>query len=203
MTEIKSGLLPERLVARYPKTVTLPDGAEVQLRLMTPADGPAILAFARALPTEDLLFLRVDLTEAAVVDEWMRTIETGHSVSVVAYDSGGLIGYATVHRNPAPWTRRVGELRVNVSRNYRARGLGRYLTAEIFDVARSLGLKKMQANMTSDQHGAQAAFRRLGFVPEALLADYVEDRNGRPRDMVIMCYDIEGHSDQALEPVKL
>jgi L-amino acid N-acyltransferase YncA len=203
MTERNLRALPAQITARYPKTVTLPDGAAVQLRLMTPDDGGAVLAFARALPTEDLLFLRVDLTEPGVVDEWMRNIESGHSVSVLAHDSGGLIGYATVHRNPAPWTRRVGELRVNVSRAYRARGLGRHLIAEIFDVARALGLKKMQANMTSDQHGAQAAFRRLGFVPEALLADYVEDRNGRVRDMVIMCYDIEGHSDHVDEPVRI
>lgn len=203
MSEIKPRALPDHLMTRYPKTLTLPDGAQVELRLMTNADRDAILGFARALPTEDLLFLRVDLTEPGVVDEWVRNVDTGHSVTLVAYDATGLIGYATVHRNPAPWTRRVGELRVNVSRGYRTRGLGRHLTAEIFDVARHLGLKKMQANMTSDQHGAQAAFRRLGFVPEALLADYVEDRNGRPRDLVIMCYDIEGHSDQVAEPVKL
>jgi len=203
MTDIKSAPVPEHVLARYPKTVTLPDGAAVELRLMTPQDRDAILSFARALPVEDLLFLRVDLTEPAVVDEWMRAVATGHSVSLVASDPTGLIGYATVHRNPAPWTRRVGEIRVNVSRGYRARGLGRHLTGEIFDVARHLGLKKMQANMTADQHGAQAAFRRLGFVPEALLADFVEDRNGRPRDLVIMCYDIEGHTDQIAEPVKL
>lgn len=203
MTDINPGRLPEAILARYPKTISLPDGASIELRLMTPADRDAILGFARALPVEDLLFLRVDLTEPAVVDEWMRGIQTGHSVSLVAYDTSGLIGYATVHRNPAPWTRRVGEIRVNVSRAYRARGLGRHLTGEIFDVARGLGLKKMQANMTADQHGAQAAFRRLGFVPEALLADYVEDRNGRPRDLVIMCYDIAGHTDQVEEPVRL
>ena len=59
------------------------------------------------------------------------------------------------------------------------------------------------ANMTSDQHGAQAAFRRLGFVPEALLADYVEDRNGTPRDLVIMSYDIDGHSDSIADTVKI
>ena len=53
------------------------------------------------------------------------------------------------------------------------------------------------AQMTTDQHGAQAAFRRLGFVPEALLADYVQDRNGLTRDMVIMSFDVDGHTDQA------
>ena len=75
--------------------------------------------------------------------------------------------------------------------------------AQIFDLARSQGLRKLMANMTTDQPGAQAAFRKLGFVPEALLADYVEDRNGLARDMVIMSYDVDGHSDQAAELLRV
>jgi RimJ/RimL family protein N-acetyltransferase len=190
-------------VENYPKSVRLPEGSEVEFRLMQLADRDAILAFARNLPQEDLLFLRVDLTEETVVDDWMRNLETGHSNSIVAYDQTGLIGYASVHSNPAPWTRGVGEIRVNVSPNYRGKGLGRVITSQIFDLARTLGLRKLVANMTADQHGAQAAFRRLGFVPEALLADYVEDRNGMPRDLVIMSYTIDGHSDQVAEPLKI
>ena len=81
--------------------------------------------------------------------------------------------------------------------------MGRSLTSQIFDVARHLGLKKLMANMTVDQPGAQAAFRRLGFVPEALLADYVEDRDGTPRDLVIMSYDVDGHSDHVDEPLRV
>ena len=188
---------------RYPKTITLPEGPEVEVRLMTVADRDAVLAFARALPQEDLLFLRVDLTEPAVVDQWIRNLEEGLSTTLVAFDQTGLVGYATVHRNPAPWTRRVGEIRVNVSPDYRGRGLGRVLTSHIFDLARGLGLAKLVANMTADQPGAQAAFRRLGFVPEAVLADYVEDRLGRLRDLVIMTYDIEGHLDRLAEPLAL
>lgn len=187
----------------FPRPVTLPDGGRVELRLMSRADRDAVLAFARSLPEEDLLFLRVDLTEPAVIDDWVRNLESGDSTSLVAYDDNGLVGYATVHRNRARWTRRVGEIRVNVSPAYRARGLGRRLTAQIFDLARALGLKKLIANMTVDQPGAQAAFRRLGFVPEALLADYVEDRNGVSRDLVIMSYEIDGHSDRMAEPLRV
>ncbi|NIP16000.1 MAG: GNAT family N-acetyltransferase [Pseudomonadales bacterium] len=188
---------------KYPKQVRLPDGEEIEIRLMTGEDQDAVLEFARSLPEEDLMFLRVDLTEPAVIDQWIRNLETGHSTSIVAYDGAGLVGYATVHRDPARWTRRVGEIRVNVSPAYRAKGLGRTLTSQIFDLARSVGLKKLMANMTVDQSGAQAAFRRLGFVPEALLADYVEDRRGTPRDLVIMSYDIEGHTDQVAEPLRV
>lgn len=187
----------------YPKSVQLPEGSQIELRLMTPADRDAVLQFARGLPQEDLLFLRVDLTEGSVVDEWISNLQAGRSTSLVAYDDTGLIGYATVHSNRAPWTRGVGELRVNVSPDYRGKGLGRVLTSQIFDLARGLGLRKLMANMTSDQHGAQAAFRRLGFVPEALLADYVEDRNGTPRDLVIMSYSIDGHSDRVAEPLRV
>ena len=170
---------------------------------MTKADREAILAFANSLPEEDLLFLRVDLTQPSVIDEWIANLETGDSTSLVAYDSDGLIGYATVHRSKARWTRRVGEIRVNVAPAYRAQGLGKYLTSQIFDLARHEGLKKLMANMTVDQHGAQAAFRRLGFVPEALLADYVEDASGTSRDLVIMSYDVEGHTEQVDEPLRI
>jgi len=46
-----------------------------------------------------------------------------------------------------------------------------------------------------------AAFRRLGFKPEALLADYVEERNGRSRDLMIMSYDLDGLTDRMDEPL--
>ena len=187
----------------FPQPIQLPDGSQLELRIMGSADKEAVLGFARSLPQEDLLFLRVDITEERVVDDWIDNLEAGRSTSLVAYDASGLVGYATVHRNPAPWTRGVGELRVNVGPEYRGRGLGRILTARIFDLAQGLGLRKLMANMTADQHGAQAAFRRLGFVPEALLADYVEDRDGTPRDLVIMSYSIDGHTDRAVEPLRI
>jgi RimJ/RimL family protein N-acetyltransferase len=193
----------EELAGRYPKNVSLKNGGKVEIRLMSSSDRDAVLAFARGLPQEDLLFLRVDLTEDTVVDDWISNLGAGFSTSLVAYDGDDLVGYATVHRNPAPWTRRVGEIRVNVGPAFRGGGLGRNLTAQIVDVAHALGVKKLMANMISDQHGAQTAFRHLGFVPEALLADYAEDRNGMARDLVIMSYDVEGLTDRMDEPVRM
>lgn len=187
----------------YPKSVTLSDGTHIEIRMMTADDRDAVLEFARSLPEEDLLFLRVDLTDPDVVGEWIVNLENGDSSSLVAYDGSSLAGYATVHRTRARWTRRIGELRINVAPAYRNRGLGRLLTSEIFDVARSMSLRKLMANMIIDQRAAQAAFRRLGFTAEALLADFVDDREGHTRDLMVMTYDIEGHSDQAGDRVRI
>ena len=187
----------------FPQKVKLPDKSEVEVRLMTVDDRDEMLKFARSLPEEDLMFLRTDITDLAVVDEWITSLETRDSISLVAYNDDELIGYATVHRNKARWTRRVGEIRVNVGSEYRGKGLGKFLTSRIFDVARHEGLRKLMANMTTDQKGAQAAFRRLGFIPEAILADYVEDSRGTARDLVVMSYDVDGHNEQVDEPVRI
>ena len=188
---------------RYPGSVQLPDGTDVELRRLVPGDRDAVLAFARNLPPEDLLFLRRDLTQESVVDDWMESVADGRSTTLAACDGSGLVGYAAIHREQAPWTRRVGEIRVNVAAGYRGRGLGRVLIGRIFDHAHELGLRKLVAQMTVDQHGARAAFRRLGFVPEALLADYVEDREGTTRDLVLMTYSVDGHSDVVAEPLRV
>lgn len=190
-------------VADYPRVITINGTDSISISVMKRADRDAILTFAARLAEDDLLFLRVDITEPAVVDNWIANIESDATVSLVAYHGEDLVGYATVDRNPARWTRRVGEIRVNVAPDFRSKGLGRSLVAAIFDVARNLRLKKIVAHMTIDQIGAQAAFKHLGFMPEAVLADYVEDRDGRVRDLVIMSYDVDGLTDQVDEPLYL
>jgi L-amino acid N-acyltransferase YncA len=182
----------------YPKQVKLGDGTEVTIRRMEPGDQEKMLTFAARLPEEDLLFLRTDITDRQVVKQWADNLKNGQTVTLLAEVNGEIAAYASVHLEQARWTRRVGEIRVNGAQRFRGRGLGRRLTAEIFELARSLGLKKLTAMMTPDQGAARAAFERLGFRVEAVLADWVEDRNGHVRDMLVMTLDLDGFTDQVV-----
>jgi L-amino acid N-acyltransferase YncA len=181
----------------FQNEILLPDGRQLALRLMSAVDREQILIFARSLPPDDLLFLRTDITEPAIVDEWIADLGRGNSMTVLAEAGKELAGYATIHLEQARWTRRVGEIRVQVAPAFRGQGVGRRLTHEIFQLGQSRGIKKMAAMMTPDQTGARAAFEKLGFQVEALLQDWVVDRAGRPRDLLIMSYDLEGLSNQA------
>ena len=180
----------------YPWTTSV-DGVRLIFRLMEPSDRDAILAFARALPNDDLIFLRSDITESPAVDAWMSYIKTGRTISVVAEADGKIAGYASIHLNEALWTRHVGELRVLVGREQRGIGLGKRLTNEAFAIAKDLGLKKITAQMPTEQRGARQVFERLGFRPEALLADHVMSRDGHTHDLLIMSYDVAGFSNEA------
>jgi RimJ/RimL family protein N-acetyltransferase len=185
-----------RVTRAYPATITLSDRTQARLRLLTEDDQEVVLAFARSLPEEDLLFLRVDLTDPAVVEAWLARQAEGRSIGLAAEVDGGLVGYASLHRAETTWQRHLGELRVQVGLRYRGQGLGRALATEIFALARELGLRKLVAQMPTEQQGARATFSRLGFQPEALLRGFVIDRTDRTHDLVVMTYDVEGLTDR-------
>ena len=186
-----------RVRREYPRMVKLRDGSEVTLRLMTAADVDRVTALARALPEEDLLFLRSDVTDPAVVRRWVDAHATNRSVTILAETpTGEMAGYGSLLYNEISWQRHLGEIRLLTGRGFRTRGLGRALAREAFHIARDLGLRKIVAQMTSDQRGAIATFERNGFQAEALLQDFVIDRQGRTRDLVVMAHDVDGLSDR-------
>jgi L-amino acid N-acyltransferase YncA len=186
-----SSATDDRQRETYPKHVALPEGQQIVLRQMQAADRDQVLRFACSLPPDDLLFLRTDITEPATIDAWIAALDAGTTVTVLALAGEELAGYASLHLEQARWTRRVGEIRVQVAPAFRGLGLGRHLTMEIFQIGQARALKKMAAMMTPDQIGAQAAFEKLGFQVEALLQDWVEDRSGRSRDLLVMSYELE------------
>lgn len=177
------------LDARWPRAATF-DGTDIELTRLTPTDGDEVLAFARTLPAHDLLFLRRNINEPKVVAAWMRELEDGTIASLAARRDGTLIGCTAVVTDPHSWSPHVGELRVLLSPDDRARGLGRMLVQESFLLALDMGLEKLTAQMTPDQQAAITLFEDLGFRGEALLRDQVRDADGRKHDIVILGHDV-------------
>jgi RimJ/RimL family protein N-acetyltransferase len=181
----------------YPWSTNL-GGTHLTFRLMTPDDAEAVSVFAKALSPDDLTFLRSDITQPETIKAWMNYLRTGRTISVLAETPDKVIaGYASIHVNDALWMRHVGELRVLVGSDYRGIGLGKRLTNEAFSMAKDLGLKKITAQMSTDQRSARQVFEHLGFRPEALLADHVMTRDGQTHDLLIMSYDVAGFSNDA------
>jgi GNAT superfamily N-acetyltransferase len=171
--------------ARYPRTVTLADGGTVTLRLMTPDDVEAVLAFAKSLDPDELLYLRVNITEPGVVERWAHYIEAGRTETVLAIDGDAVAGEASLLHNRTSWTRHLGEIRLQVAPRHRRRGLARLLTDEVERIARTLNLQMLTARMTLDQTAAQSFFRQIGFQREAVLWDYVMTADGRTRNLLV------------------
>jgi RimJ/RimL family protein N-acetyltransferase len=179
-----------------PRAVTLSDGTEITLRLLTGNDRDALLAFTTSLSDHDKLFLRTDVTDPAVIEQWLYNIGYGNTVTIGAERDGAIRGYGSLHLSTTPWSRHVGELRVVIGEDVRGKGLGRALTEAIFAQALDKGIEKMIAQMTIDQKGAIATFEELGFKPEALLRDHVKDRRGEKHDLLVYSHDVAAFQSQ-------
>ena len=173
----------------FPKTVSV-EGGEVELRLMTPADEKQVLAFAKNLPTHDLLFLPRDITQPKVIAAWVRAIDAGTMTTLLAWEDDKVVGCAAIFRDPHSWSPHSGELRVVTTPSVRGKGVGRALIQACFALMLQSGIEKIVAQMTIDQQGAIAVFESLGFRSEGLLREHVQDRDGKRHDIVILSHDV-------------
>lgn len=166
----------------YPMQVETRE-APVTLRRATALDAPAVLAFARALPEHELLFLRRDITDPAQVDAWLGDAAL---ITLLATRDGEVCGYLVVDPSQVRWSRHVAEVRVLLGPTVRGLGLGRRLMKEAFRIAGAMGIEKMVAQMTTDQASAINVFQNYGFENEAILQRHVKDRDGATYDLLVM-----------------
>lgn len=182
------------ILESYPREITVREKGTVTLRLMEASDQDRdrIVNFARALSPDDLLFLRRDITDPEVVDEWVREIKRGRTVTVLAEKDNELLAYGSLLLHETFWGRHMGEIRVLVRIDYRGLGLGLQMASDVFAIANEAGIEQMIARMTTEQKRTRARLERLGFKEEAILRGFARDREGKRRDLVVMSAGV-GH----------
>lgn len=175
--------------------MTTPDN-RITIRPLENGDEEQLVAFAQGLPPSDLLFVDRDLRHPRVVEAWMNAIEAGEIDSQVAIVDGRIAGYSALVVDPLSWSPHVGEIRVAVGLEHRRSSIGRQLAMAAREKGAQLGLGKLIAKMTVDQHGAIALFEELGFRAEALLRDHVKAPDGELYDLAILSHDVAVSSAQ-------
>lgn len=161
-------------------------GRTLVLRPLAAEDREPMIAFAGALPEEDLLFLERDIAQPAEVDAWIKDTLEDRLVTLVAWEDDRVVGYATFNRASARWMCHVAELRVVVAQSARGIGLGRLLLELAFEMVLDMGVTKVVARMTPEQSGALKLFQRLGFAEEAVLREHALDANGVTHDLLVL-----------------
>jgi L-amino acid N-acyltransferase YncA len=173
------------------KTVRVKDGSEVVIRPLTRDDFDRSLAFFRALPRDDLDYLRGDPTQTDVLERRFQEMESGEYNRLVAVVDDTIVAECTLEMTGRDWTSHVGELRLIVAESYRRKGLGMLMAHEVYSLAASYRLEKLMVTIMRPQTAARSIFRKLGFREEMVLPDHVRDRKGRSQDLIVMRCDLE------------
>ena len=181
----------------YPKEKTLKGGFQCAFRPLEISDEMAFHEFFLAVPTQERMFIKHRVIDPAVIHDWCQNIDLGRNLPLLAILDGQIIGDATLHQQLGGWKRHVGRVSVLVHPKFRGRGLAKALVTEIIDLARQVGLDKLEAEFIGEQTGAMKLFGLMGFLPLCRLSDYVKDMESNTHDYFLLGMDLKTDEEYA------
>ena len=182
---------------QFPKEITLKDGSKCKLRPLRKDDEKNFHEFFQAVPEGERMFIKHRVTEPQVIRDWCQNIDLGRNLPLLAFMDGKIVGDATLHQQQGGWKRHIGRVSVLVRPKYRGRGLARALVTEIADLARDVGLKKVEAEFIGEQEGAIKMFALLGFSNLVRLENYVKDMQAIDHDYILMGLELKPDEEYA------
>ncbi len=176
----------ESALEHYPKAVVLKSGVSLTLRPLVATDYKALRAFFKALPGEDVIFLKERISDSKVIRRWCSKIDYGRTLHLLALANEKIAGLASLNQDLAGWKRHIGRLNVHTLPEFRGKGIGRNLVSAIIDIARQSGLTWLEAELFDKQQAAIRIFGLLGFSDLVCVPGYVKDMQGGTHDYILM-----------------
>ena len=171
----------------YPKSLTLNDGVEVQLRPLISSDSTALLSLFQQVPEEDLYYLKDTVTDPEVIRGWTNDINLERVIPIEALHGDRVIADATLHRSRVFARNHIGEVRVVVDPEYRGKGLGRRLMRELLDIAAELDLYRVVMELVPEREAAAIEVAEsMGFQRVTTLPGRIRDYSGGYNDLAVL-----------------
>jgi putative acetyltransferase len=184
-------------IQNYPKQITLKDQTSASLRPLRKDDQRRFHLFFQSVPESERMFIKHRVTDPEVIREWCQNIDLGRNLPLLAVADGKIVGDATLHQHLGGWKRHVGRVSVLVLPQYRGRGLARALVHEIVEIARHVGLERVEAEFIGEQEAAIKMFALLGFSNLLRLENYVKDMQAVTHDYVLMSLALKTDEEYA------
>jgi len=196
-SSINARMALEIELQRYPKEVGLKDGSKCRFRPLKKEDEKEFLRFFQSVPEAERMFIKHRVTEPAVIREWCQKIDLGRNLPLTAIFDGKIVGVATLHQQLGGWRRHIGRVSVLVLPQHRGRGLARALVSEIAELARHLGLERVEAEFIGEQVAAMKMFALMGFSNLVRLENYVKDMQAIEHDYILMGLNLKTDEEYA------
>jgi len=187
----------EYILDEYPKPIQVKGGLRCEVRPLESADEISFHEFFLAVPTHERMFIKHRVTEPQVIHDWCQNIDLGRNLPLLAISNGQIVADATLHQQLGGWKRHIGRVSVLVHPKFRGRGLASAMVGEVIDIARRVGLEKVEAEFIGGQEPAMKVFALLGFSQLLRLPDYVKDMQAVTHDYILMGLELKTDEEYA------
>jgi RimJ/RimL family protein N-acetyltransferase len=187
----------EYALEQFPLNVKLKNGKPCVIRPLSSRDEAKLQKFFQAVPEVERLFIKKRPTERKVVREWCLKADFEKNLVLLLLDGNQVAGEVTLHQRQGGWKRHIGVVTVLTHPDYRGVDAAKILVEQIIEVARHLGLHRLEAELNGERKVAIRAMEQLGFYHLFRLPDYVLDMQSRPHDYVVMTMNLRTEEEYA------
>ncbi len=171
----------------YPKEVILKDGTGVTLRHLQGEDKGLLVGMFSRVSEDDRWFLDHDVGDFRLIEGWVKNEVLDKVISTVAVLEGQIIAHATLIRKYPGAKSHTGRIRISVDPSFREKHLATWMLLDLINLAMGMGLETLTMQMVEERDSSLIrSVKKLDFSEEAVLKDYVKDRDGTPCNLVIM-----------------
>ncbi len=175
------------ILEQYPKHAKVKDGSPITFRPLEPTDEQEFHKFFVAVPDTERILFKHRVTDPAVIRDWCQHIDYGRILPLLAVTGENkIVADASLHQTLGGWKRHIGRISIAVHPSMRGKGLGTILVRELIDIARNVGLEKLEAEFLGSQKAARYVFAEAGFHDMLVVPDYVKDMQAISHDYVLM-----------------
>jgi GNAT superfamily N-acetyltransferase len=176
----------ELQIQKFPKKVILKDGFKCTVRPLKKDDEKAFHDFFQTIPEKERMFIKHRVVDPDVIQNWCQNIDYGRNLPLLAIVNGEIVGDATLHQQLGGWKRHVGRVSVLIHPKHRGHGVAKMLVEEVIEVARMVGLERVEAEFLGEQEAGMKLFAMIGFSHLLRLEDHVKDMQAINHDYVLM-----------------
>ena len=177
----------KNLFSDYPKEVILKDGTGATLRPLRNGDEKALFEMFERFSEDDLWFLNHDVSDPKLIAQWIKDLDLNRVISIVALLEGQIIANAVLMLKRYGAKSHIGKVRISVDPRQRDKRLGTWMLLDLVNLAIDMGLKMLVMRLVQDKDaGVINGIRKLEFLEEAVLKNYLIGREGNPHNLVVM-----------------
>ena len=190
-------MLNEFMLEKFPIATKLRDGTPVVVRPLGRRDESRLHRFLLGVPEEERLFIKQPLSDRTIIREWCRRPDFQRNLPLLMLHGNTVIGEATLHQRNGGWKRHIGLITVLTHPQYRGRDVSKVLVAELIEIARHCGLRKLEAELNGERKIALHVLAQLGFSKLMHLEDYVLDMTAEAHDYVLLGMNLKVSEEYA------
>ncbi len=181
----------------YPKKIVLKDSSECTFSIATRESIAGVEDLFKRVSADDLWVLPRDYTRPESVHLFINSFNPDENVHVLAHQDARIIGLGSIYFSRFGARKHIGHVEVIIDEAYKQKRLGTWIILDLATLAQYLKLEILEIELVVGKDDAAIiASKRINFIPQATLKNYLQDRKGRWIDMVILLKEIhESWSD--------